>query len=78
MSVLDSEKVNRLLTENEAGDYLNVSVRTLQSWRLRGGGPAYAKLGKAVRYRQGDLDAWVEANLTRSTSQSSIQPSGTL
>ncbi len=33
-----------------------------------GGGPAFVKLGARVSYDPADLDAWVEANKRRSTS----------
>ncbi len=50
----------RRLSEREAAAYLGpVSVRTLQDWRVRGIGPAYAKLGKRVAYDVSDLDAFV-------------------
>ena len=37
------------------------TVRALQNWRLRGGGPRYVKVGsRSVRYRQSDLLKWIE------------------
>lgn len=40
--------IPRRYSESEAAEYLGVSQRTLQDWRLRGsGGPAYFKLGSA-------------------------------
>ncbi|AEV38408.1 helix-turn-helix transcriptional regulator [Pseudovibrio ascidiaceicola] len=59
---------NALITEAAAADYLGISIRTIQAWRVRGGGPNYVKLGKAVRYRPSDIQAWIEAHLTSSTS----------
>jgi len=57
-----------LMPETGAAAYLSVSVRTLQAWRLRGGGPVFLKLGGAVRYRTSDLQAFVAARLRHSTS----------
>ena len=59
-----------LLTEGQADEVLNVSIRTLQAWRLRGGGPRFARLGggRAVRYRNSDLAAYIEARTVASTS----------
>jgi excisionase family DNA binding protein len=57
-----------LLSEKDAAPRLGVSVRTLQAWRVRGGGPRFAKLGRKVLYRPEDLDGFVEAGLRTSTS----------
>jgi hypothetical protein len=51
-----------LLSENQAADLLFLSVRTLQAWRCQGSGPAFVRTGRAIRYRRGDLVAWVDAN----------------
>ena len=58
-----------LLTEAQAGDFLNLSIRTLQAWRMQGGGPAFVKCGRAVRYRRSDLVSWVDANTKDNTCQ---------
>lgn len=57
-----------LLNERDAADFLGYSVRALQNWRVRGGGPKYMKAARTVRYRRGDLISWVEAHLRASTS----------
>ncbi len=58
-----------LLTETEAAQILKFSVRTLQNWRCRGGGPRFVKVSRGcIRYRLEDLDAWVESCLRWSTS----------
>jgi hypothetical protein len=51
-----------LLTEAEAADFLRLSVRTLQAWRIRITGPAFVQVGRAVRYRRRDLIGWIDAN----------------
>jgi len=48
-------------TTIEAAKYLNLSVTWLEAMRSQGRGPVYCKLGRAVRYRKEDLDAWVTA-----------------
>ncbi len=58
-----------LLTENQAVLLLNLSARTLQSWRLRGGGPKFVKAGRAVRYRRSDLLDWIDKGTIENTSQ---------
>ena len=49
----------RLLTQGEAARLLRLSERTLERLRLQGGGPLYVKAGRAVRYRECDLEAWI-------------------
>jgi hypothetical protein len=51
-----------LLKEQDAADLLVLSVRTLQSWRMRLAGPPFVQVGRAVRYRRRDLIAWIDAN----------------
>ena len=57
-----------LLTEQEAAALLHVTVKAAQNWRHRGGGPRYCKVGRCVRYRLEDLQAFVLAALRTSTS----------
>ncbi len=65
----DPAFLDRLIHEQAAADFLSVSIRTLQAWRVRGGGPRYCKIGRAVRYRRADLTAWVEEKTRASTSE---------
>ena len=48
----------RLLTQQQLADELQVSVRTLERWRQEGTGPAFIRVGRALRYRRADIDAW--------------------
>lgn len=41
---------------------LGVSRSTLQSWRYSGRGPRWIKLGRLIRYRTTDIDAFLDAN----------------
>lgn len=45
-----------------AASYLALSPATLETWRSRGGGPPFTKMGSNVRYAYTDLAAWAEAN----------------
>lgn len=51
-----------LMTREEAAEYLSLSVWTL--WRLRSEGKLpFVKIGNQIRFRQRDLDEFVERNV---------------
>ena len=54
------------LTERAAARRLGLKVATLRSWRRQDRGPAYVRLGRAVRYLPSDLDEFLRANRHRS------------
>lgn len=58
----------RYLSTKQAAKYLGVSDRKLDRLRIEGGGPAYYKFGKSVRYRREDLDEWARPRRRASTS----------
>jgi hypothetical protein len=62
------------LKEHEVADRLCLSVRTLRKWRLTGGGPEYAKFGRAVRYPAQSLEEFAEDALRRSTADPGPMP----
>ncbi|MGA7180679.1 MAG: helix-turn-helix domain-containing protein [Thiobacillaceae bacterium] len=56
-----------LLTENEAAAFLDTTVGTLQVWRSTGRyGIPFVKIGRSVRYKRADLEAWI-ASRTRTS-----------
>ena len=40
--------------------YTGVPETTIYRWNYRGDGPPYLRVGKYVRYRREDVDAWLE------------------
>jgi predicted DNA-binding transcriptional regulator AlpA len=64
------------LNENQAAELLGFSVRTLQSWRMHGGGPRYVKVGRAVRYPRRELVAFQQSKTVASTTEANTR--GTL
>tara|TARA_B100000427_G_scaffold195974_1_gene162881 strand:- start:37 stop:291 length:255 start_codon:yes stop_codon:yes gene_type:complete len=66
----DADYLDRLIGENEAAAFLCYSVRALQGWRVKGGGPQFIKVSaRSIRYRRRDLIAWAEEKLCTNTSQ---------
>lgn len=58
----------RVRTE-EAARFLGLSKSTLEKYRLTGGGPRYAKLGRICTYSLDDLQAWAAERSRNSTSE---------
>ncbi len=58
----------RLLTTAEAARMLQISPSALNKWRLTGGGPHYVKVGRSVRYSDGEIAAYIERQVRVSTS----------
>jgi len=54
---------DNLLKESQVAERVGVSMPTLRSWRCRGVGPIYLKLGNGkrspVRYHHGDLEQYI-------------------
>ncbi len=58
----------RYLSNDEAAQVLKLSPRTLEKFRVIGGGPRYRKLGRRVVYSVHDLETWADARSCDSTS----------
>ena len=59
-----------LVTQQQLANELQVSIRTLERWRKDGTGPAFIRVGRSLRYRRSDIDAW----LTQQRRSRSEQP----
>jgi excisionase family DNA binding protein len=60
---------NRLgITGDEAAEYIGVTKRTMERWRVTGDGPRFVKVGRHCLYRRADLDAWVDARVFENTA----------
>lgn len=58
------------IDEKRAAEYLGISPKTLQGYRVKGGGPEYRKIGeRSVRYKVADLIKWAESKKRRNTSE---------
>lgn len=57
-----------IFSERDASRDYGIPVKTLQGWRLRGGGPEYIKCGRSVRYRRDAFERWLDSRTRKSTS----------
>lgn len=53
-----------LLTPEEFGAMLDVSLHTIESWRKKGRGPDFVRLERRVYYRIADIQKWIRENVT--------------
>jgi predicted DNA-binding transcriptional regulator AlpA len=61
------------LSETEAAARLGLKVPTLRAWRAQGRGPAYIRLGRAIRYLPTDIDDFLQSNRHQPRSDASIR-----
>lgn len=57
-----------LWDDRQVAAHLKVARPTLQKWRVQGRGPNFYYLGRSVRYRPEDIDAWVASRSAANTS----------
>jgi excisionase family DNA binding protein len=65
---------NRTLTDVEVAARLGVSRFTVRSWRLKGVGPKFLKMGRAVRYRSRDVDEYERQALVETQADADHSP----
>lgn len=65
---------NRILTDIEVAERLGVSRFTVRSWRLKGVGPRFLKMGRAVRYRSQDVDEYERQALVETQASADHAP----
>lgn len=58
----------------QAAAYCGLSDRTLEVWRLQQVGPAYFKLGCAVRYTLDDFNTWLAGHRCAGPQRQLHQP----
>lgn len=59
---------DRLLNRSEVHSHFGLTQRFLEVSAVRGNGPPMVKIGRSVRYRVGDLRAWIESCRVPSSS----------
>lgn len=53
----------KLLTESEVAETYGVTKPCLRRWRHEGRGLPFVRIGRLIRYRSGDVEAFVNANV---------------
>jgi len=65
---------DEVLDTKSAARFVLLSERTLEGFRVKGGGPPYLKATKkSIRYFKSDLVRWLESNRRVSTSDGAEQ-----
>src|SRR5262245_11474079 len=54
---------DRLMTIDEVAEYTQIPKYTLYKLHSQRRGPLAAKLGRHLRYRRSDVDAWIASNV---------------
>lgn len=57
----EGSAVARLWSVGDVAAYLGVPVGTIYQWRTKGYGPIGVRVGRFVRFRPGDVHAWVDS-----------------
>ena len=63
------ESLDRLLTPEELAEYLTIPIATIYAWRYQGKGPPGFRVGRHLRYREGDVEDWLGRQLAESTRE---------
>jgi predicted DNA-binding transcriptional regulator AlpA len=69
MSVSEAP-VKRLLTVTDVAEFCSIAPETVRRMTERNAMPQPVRLGRAVRYRMGDIESWINAGCPSSGSSS--------
>ena len=61
--VNETADVEPLLSTDEVSRVLVIPAGTLANWRSMGTGPRFLRVGRHVRYRRTDVEAWIDAQV---------------
>ena len=56
----NSKQPDRLLTADQVAQHLQISRRALYEMRYQGGGPPAIKVGRRLRFRRREVEAWID------------------
>lgn len=72
------QPVSPYYSNREAAEFLRLSPRTLEKYRVIGGGPPFRKFGRRVFYTLPELEAWAAQRICDSTSDPAWRENGHL
>jgi predicted DNA-binding transcriptional regulator AlpA len=59
-----SERLHaEVMTRQQTAKYCGISVSKLDHDKAEGTGPSFIKIGRSVRYRRADVEAWLAAHI---------------
>ena len=64
-----AQQIETLLTPPQAAAILQVKPNTLAKWRVTGEGPAFVRIGRAIRYSAREVARFIDRQTRRSTSE---------
>ena len=67
-----NENARNYLSTRQAAEWLGLSPRTLDRYRVTGEGPVFHRFGSRVRYLLADLEAWAKSRRRASTSDDGV------
>jgi excisionase family DNA binding protein len=59
-----NQTLPRVMTTQQVADYLQIPVATIYAWRTTNNGPHAYKVGKHLRFRLSDVDAWLDRQVS--------------
>ena len=68
MPIQRATAASTFYSNGEAAAFLRLSPRTLEKYRVTGGGPLFRKLGRRVVYNLVDLEEWAARRICETTS----------
>ena len=68
-----SDPVKEWLTVNELAEWLQVPPGTVYQWRHHGTGPVGHRIGRHLRFRREDVEAWLEQRRDKPTGDEKVE-----
>jgi predicted DNA-binding transcriptional regulator AlpA len=62
----------QLLTPAALAEFLNVPIATVYGFNYKGSGPRVLRVGRHVRYRQADVEAWLDRQVSERPQPASV------